>query len=248
MKTDQVLTLDDIHSSKIYVKDGGMDYRHPDYYLEPFLKAVDPEKEKYRILVDSPVVNENVGDGFKNIAYGRIMVEAFLGEEIPEFQETLGIVVALDRKEPVMKVYMGQNATACMNLTVFNAEHLFEQSMLTNFQDIYDRVGRFLDNRMQERKKFEQGLDRLMNYKMSHVELNEKVGYLLRAGNMTDLGSTPIVQASRWLDDNKSRYFVGEEGCTGWHLYNTITQSITNSGDFVTRPNKTIKLAQLIIN
>lgn len=248
MKSDQILTLDDIHSSKIYVKDGGMDYRHPDFYFEPFLKAVDSEKEKYRILIDAPVINENVGDGLKNIAYGRIMIEALLGEEVPEFQETIGMVIALDRKEPVMKVYMGQNVTACMNLSIFNAEHTFEQSMLTNFQEVYDKACRFVENRIQERRKFEAGLDKLMNHRMNHVELNEKLGYLLRAGNMTELGSTPIVQASRWLDDNKSRYFVGEEGCTGWHLYNTITQSISNSGDFVTRPNKTLKLAQLIMN
>jgi hypothetical protein len=249
------MSLSDVLSSKIYVKrDGGVNFQSPSTYITPFLDAInwDGNANSIRVSTMEEVVNANEEGGAMNIAYPRVLVEARTNHDITlpgsssaDFQSVIGLIYALDVK-PVIKVYSGQNASACLNLTVFNAEGLHEQSLTGSFNSVFNHAREYVNKKEAEVAEFTEIYNDLANTTMSTEELNQEIGRILRYAPKTRIGTTPIVQAARRLDSKDNRYYVKpDEQCSKFNLYNAITQSLTDSKDFLDKPLKTVQLSKL---
>ena len=247
------LLVEDVISSKVYVKpDSPVSFGTPKEYLEPFIEPIMKEmpEAKFRIKVAAPVVNAE-DSGAMNIAYPRIMIESDLGEMITGFKSVVGMIVALDLQKPVVKVYSGYNVSACMNLTIFNADKIFQQEILGDYQRVYAKAIEYFQKKAEELVEFKETLIKLQTTFLNEVQLNQLIGKMIRESAKLRLGTTPVLQATKMLDDNASQYYVRPDGkftCSKFNVYNAVTQAITNSSDIVDRVNKTLNVSNLILN
>jgi hypothetical protein len=247
------LMIEDIISSKVYVKpNSSVSFGTPKEYLEPFVNPIMKEAPEahYRVKVADPVVNAE-DSGAMNIAYPRIMIEADLGEMISGFKSIVGMILALDLQKPVIKVYSGYNVSSCLNLTIFNADKIYQQEILGDYQKVYAKAVEFFNKKADELVEFKETLIKLQTAFLSEVQLNQLIGKMIRESAKLRLGTTPILQATKMLDDNASQYYVRPDGkftCSKFNVYNAVTQSITNSSDIIDRANKTLNVSNLILN
>lgn len=247
------LLIEDIISSKVYVKpNSSISFGTPKEYFEPFIEPMlkSSVDAKFRVKVADPVINAE-DSGAYNIAYPRIMVEADLGEMIAGFKSTIGMILALDLQKPIVKVYSGYNVSSCLNLTIFNADKIFQQEILGDYQRVYARATEYFNKKADELIEFKETLSKLQTTFLNEVQLNQLIGKMIRESAKLRLGTTPILQATKMLDDNSSQYYVRPDGkftCSKFNVYNSVTQAITNSNDIVDRANKTINVANLILN
>lgn len=245
---ERELSLTEVLESKTYVKpNSAIDFKSPKFYLEPFLEVMEKNNIEYRIKTGNPVINLNAEDSSENVAYSRVLVESKIGENVPGFFSVIGIIYALDLQKPVIKIYSGENACVCTNLTIFQADRVFTQDMLGNFNDTYQKARVYLNEKAGEIERFKETYNTLTKTQLDQNELNRVLGYLLRVSSTGKLGTTPIVQASARLDDPQSVYYAQKEGTNLFNVYNAVTQSITNSKEFLDKPNKTVELSEMIL-
>lgn len=247
------LSLNDVMESKVYVKPNtSVTFGSPKKYLEPFIEPMLKSNSaiSFSVKASEPVVNAEE-EGKMNIAYPRVLVEANLGNLIDGFDAVIGMLYALDLQKPVIKVYSGFNAKACLNLTIFDSSRLFQQELLNDINKVYARSEEFFQEKENELLTFKNTLTKLQQSELTENTLNELIGKLIRESAKTRLGTTPVLQASKFLDDNGSNYYVRPDGkfsCSKFNVYNAVTQALTNSNDITDRANKTIQLANIILN
>lgn len=243
--------LEEILTSKIYVKENGaLSFLSPNEYLKPFIDIVSPKAQSWEVKTSEAVVNKNTEDEVLNISYPRVVVEARLGGSIPGFESVIGLIYALNTQRPIMKIYSGQNVSACTNLTIFNSEFLFQQDLLGNYREVYSKAKDFYDHKVEEIVEFEEVYTRLNNTQLTRQQLNDKMGDMLLKSPRTRLGTTPIVQAAKMLMDSSSAYSVYKGNsfqCSEWNIFNAVTQAL-GSSDITERPTKTVSLAKLFLN
>src|SRR5690606_2414894 len=96
---DQVLTIDDVLKSKVYVNEkGGVNFHSPRQYIEPFLeKFKNINGVRYDVKASGSVVNKEEDDTV-NVAYGRIGVKVTFPDEYrpnKDHSSVVGMVYAL---------------------------------------------------------------------------------------------------------------------------------------------------------
>lgn len=251
------MNLTDVLNSKVFVKeDGAINFQAPHQYLDPFIEIVGDKAVEWRVKVANPVINAEES-GEKNIAYPRVAIEADLGvssvqDGTPDyFAGTIGLLYALDIQKPLMKVYTGLNVRSCMNLTIFNAEHVFQQELLGNYREVYAKANTYMKT-IEKREKEYQKVYNDLKVELDENGLNELIGHLIRKGSKSKLGIQPITGAVKLLESPGTPYSVyGPDNkfhCTRWQVFNSITQVLANSKDFTDVPTKTIQLAKLFLN
>jgi len=240
------LSIEDVMNSKIYVKEGSaVGFRSPREYLGDFVQG---EGGTWRVKVADPVVNEET-TGARNIAYPRVMVEAQLGELIPNFEAVVGMVYALDLQKPVIKCYSGFNVRSCINLSIFNTDNMFQQELLGDYEKVISMARKYFLEKEKDVIDFKDRFTKLQQEFLTEPQLNELLGKMLRESRKTRLGTTPILGAARLLDDSSTNYYVRPDGkftCNKFNVYNAVTQILTDSNDIIDRPNKTIALTKLL--
>lgn len=245
------LRVEEVLASKVYVKPGSaVSFGSPKKYLEPFVEYAEAKAMSFRVKVADPIINAEE-EGAMNIAYPRVMIEANLGSLIEGFDAIVGMVYALDLQKPIIKAYSGFNVQSCVNLTIFNNDRLVQQELLADFNKVYNAVENFVNEKEDEVQTFNSNLIKLRESNLSENTFNELIGKLLREGSRSRLGTNPILQAVKLLDDNASQYYVRQENkfnCSKFNVYNAVTQTLTNSNDITDRANKTIQLANIILN
>ena len=244
------MELKDVLESKIYLKEGGaVQFQSPKFYIEPFLKSIQNGIKDYVVSVANPISNKNVDTDEVNTAYPKVLVEAKVGTHVEGFDSVIGLLYNLDGK-PIIKAYSGENARACLNLTIFNAEYVFEQSLLTDYREIYAKTKLWKDNKEKEAEEFKNTLKSLKDSYITKKELNELIGNLLFRSAKSRIGTSPIVQATKYLQDPSSAYYIyqgSEFVCNQWNVFNSITQAL-NGSDMISKPTKTVSLAKLFLN
>ena len=244
------LSIDDLLGSKIFVKENAaVSFKSPRQYLEPFLDIVTKRSSDIRVQVANSVINAEES-GLRNVAYPRVNIEATVGDEISGFYSVMGFIYALNIQTPVLKVYTGQSVKACMNLTIFNADHVFEQNLLGNFNEVYLRAGKYLTEKQKEIEEYSKIYKDLSEVRLTPAQMHESLGRMLIKGSQSKLGTTPVVGGAKLLADPKSAYYVksGEDfECNKWKVYNAVTQCITDGADIVSKPTKTIQLAKFVM-
>lgn len=238
------MQLDD---SKLYVKNG-MSFMHPKVMVDPFLDIMKySDSDELTITTQNEVVNENE-DKSENIAYPRFGVQIsrkVVDEDLGiDYDNVSGMIVALDVNKPIVKVYTGFNAKACLNLCIFNASDTYSQDVLQDFANMWEVANKYYNREQEKLNELTKAHEQLHNVHLRTPEVNELLGRLLRQGR-TVIGTNPIVNASRLLDDNKSMYHYKDE-TTLYNVYQSITQGITDSKEIIAKPDKTVAVAKLL--
>lgn len=240
------MVLNDLIDSKIFIKNG-VSFTQPNEIIGPFLDSINYDNEPIKIKVQNEVVNENVEDHIRNIAYPRFLVEVDRGpdERLPGYSSVMGLLVALDTGKPTMKTYSGQEVMACLNLSIFNASDLHSQDFLKSHQSLFDAAKRFYDNESRQIEQYAAVNYKLINTYLTQEEVNRALGTLLRKANRTGLGTSPIVNAAKLLEDSKSVYYQQGDMQLG-NFYNSITQGITDGKDIFSKPEKSLAVAEML--
>jgi hypothetical protein len=245
-------TLEELLNSKIYVK-SNVSFMPPKELVNNFLESIKYTNEDIAIKVQNPIINENV-EGGENIAYPRFLVEVNKGISPLDPTETdvIGLLVAMDQLKPLVKIYSGTNASACLNLSIFNASNLLSQDLLNDLEHVWKNATRFSEE-SQEKLILHNDINNKMNNTMlTNNQVNMSLGKLLRNSNKEGLGTSPIVNASKLLNDRRSMYYFDpEQGTSLKNFYGSVTQGITDSKDLLYKPNKSLavtKMFKLILN
>ncbi|MCL6099783.1 MAG: hypothetical protein M1391_14550, partial [Bacteroidetes bacterium] len=145
-----------------------------------------------------------------NTAYPRVVIEAHTGQQIEGYDSVLGMIFALDLQNPVIKVYTGQNAHACTNLTIFQADHVSEHSLMNNYSDIYQKVESYVQNKELEIAKFLEIRKKLINEFYNEEQLKNELGRLLLATTKKNskIGYGAIAGASKLIQEPDSIYYL----------------------------------------
>jgi len=248
------LSLEGLLDTKIYVKpESKLYFGSPGDYIAPFVESAKKAGvENFTVKTGQATINAET-TGEKNIAYSRVCVEAQFGELVEGFRGVVGLIYALDTKQPILKGYTGYNVSTCINLSIFNAESVYQKELVVDSNLVYKRLNHFIENKKQDAEEFSNTIIKLREALLTETELNEMLGKILRSTSDTNtpLGTTPVINAAKLLDDSSSAYYVRPDGqfsCSKFNVYNSITQGITESRDVVFKPNKTIHLAKLILN
>lgn len=243
------LELDNILASKRYVNEGSkIQFMHPGDIINPFLDTLnfDPAADVLEVKTSGEVVNENE-DGSKNIAYPRFLLSVNKGHSFSDYDNTFGVIVAMNLGQPIMKVYSGQEAKACTNLCIWNASDVFQQSLNSDINFSIQTVKQFFERKEEQIEEYRQVHQHLVDTYWNRNQLFSKLGELLVRSHKSKLGTGPIVGASRHLQDVKSRYYaMDKEETSLYNVYNAITQAITDGGDLVGKPHKTLVVGELL--
>lgn len=246
------LQIDQILRSKIYMKENSaISFNSPKAYIEPFLeKFGNLPGVTFSVKVSDKVANKE-DNGETNEAYGRVLVEAKLPSmySVNEHDSVVGLVYALDTQKPTMKVYSGENAWACTNLSIFGARYIQSVELLQGVATIYDRAVEYLEGVDKQIERFKILHEKMNGVVYENEGIDQISGYLIREGiRNKQIGLLPITDAIRSLDDSKSKYAIREGKTTQWNVYNAITEHVTQKTDISDKASKTVMIGKLFVN
>ncbi|MFN7465268.1 MAG: hypothetical protein ACK53T_07785 [Planctomycetota bacterium] len=245
------VSLDQVLNSKVYVKEDSLiSFGSPRQYIEPFVEKLQGITNNFRVSVSDRVANKEES-GSINEAYGRVLIEAKLPNEFCAYDHdsVIGMVYALDTQKPTMRVYSGENAWACTNLSIFGARYIHQVELLQGNSSIYEKAYEYVDSVTEQLHRFREIYERMNEKVYEGDDINRVVGYLLREGSRNkQIGTSAILSAVKDLDDNKSRYAIRENKVSQWNVYSAVTQYITDKVDIVDKASKTVVVSNLFIN
>lgn len=240
----------DVLNSKVFVKGNSVTFNSPKSYLEPFIDKISSLDPEFDVKVSGAVKNAEE-DKTQNIAYGRVCLEAKLsGYGTDDSIGKVGMVYALDTQKPTVKVYTGQEVSACLNLCIFNAEQVYSFDLLGGGMDkAYQMAKQYAEEKEKEVEIYLKYKKELLEREHTVPEIERIIGKLIHEAMETRLGTSPILSAAKELWNEKSRYsIISTGGTTGWNIYNAITDHISHRADILDRPTKTLLLSKMILN
>lgn len=141
---------------------------------------------------------------------------------------------ALDTRKPVVKLYTGALRSACLNLCVFNPAALSVQGLEPESAINYS----FLKNCMSMTEDIGVTLNKLSKMEFTRAEcfteLGKWVDGCINKKFVTDFGtvklseSTPIDAYKNIFYNEKSDYYTTEDVVTGFDIYQSFTDLISN--------------------
>lgn len=242
------MTLDEVMKSNAFIKnDSAMQFKSPADYIGPFVDIVSKITNVFEVHVSGRVANNNEEIGIQE-SFPRISVIAKLPAEYNKegHHYTIGMVYALEIQKPVMKVFNGPRADACLNLAIFNARQVHSVEMLSGVSIIYENAKKYIDTIEAENKEFVERYHRMRETKYVGTKLDAAIGRLLFESMInTGIGTTPILSAAKDLIEPKSVYFAKENTSTEWNLYSAVTEYISRKVDIIDKATKTLLISQV---
>ena len=237
------MQVEDLLESKAYIK-SGITFKTPKQLLEPFLDKISKYTDKFIIKTSGKVINANEDESI-NTAYGRVLLQTdFSADELDGMYKNVGVVYALDGMKPIIKTYTGTIVSACTNMTIFNAEHVFSDNLLSGSNRPLEYLQEYLTGMEKTLDNYRKIKQNLISQVYSKEDVQETLGALLEYSiKNKSLGTTAVVSGAKALYDNSSKYFFEKE-TTAWNVYNSITQYITEKSDIIDTPSKTILLSK----
>lgn len=246
-----IVSLDQVLNSKVYVKEQStISFGSPRQYIEPFLEKLHGINPEFKVSVSDRVANKEES-GTLNEAYGRVLVEAKLPNvhSAYEHDSVIGLVYSLDTQKPELKVYSGENAWACTNLSIFGARYIHSVQLLQGTSSIYEKALEYVDGLAEQLRRFKEIYEKMNEKVYSGDQIDRVMGYLLREGiKNRQIGTSPVLAAAKDLDDPKSRYAIREDKTSQWNIYSALTQYVTDKVDIADKASKTVMLSKLFIN
>lgn len=249
----QQLTIEDVLKSKVYVNEkGGVNFHSPRQYIEPFLeKFKSINGIQYDVKVSGSVVNKEEDDTV-NVAYSRVGVKVTFPDEYrpnKDHSSVVGMVYALDTVKPVMKVYSGEDADACLNLCIFGAQYFHSVEILAGTANVYERAELYIEGIQKQLAEFQKVYEKLNDRQYKGKEIDEIMGHILRASYVNKfIGTNPVLAALKDLENPKSVYAIKEDSTSAWNIYSAMTQYITDKVDIAEKPTKTVMVSNLFHN
>jgi hypothetical protein len=244
------MELKEVLESKIYVNEvNNITFASPKEYLNPFIDIVGDDN--IVVVGTDKIVNKNEDDT-ENVSYARVRIEKRLDthiiNQIGELQPLVGMIYALDISNPIIKVYSGLNVKACNNLNVFNADDLYQVDLLSNYRTAYDYAKIFFKGINNLVENYNRIIEQMKDTKILKKDYYTIMGNLLTLGlKHQNLGTTPIVRATKLLEDKKSIYYFHNEGNNNiWNIYNAATDYISSSPEYKEHPNKSLTMFNLL--
>lgn len=219
----------------------------PAQVLQPVFNQLDSLVTGYNCYVQEPnrqAVEDN--DGVEYKIADRVLVEAVLDTDAltvndDNYRSVIGILYAHDVQKPVIKLYLGFENQACLNLSVFNAVDIVQKDFAaTDFNSIYNSIPTFLDRWEQRKEQLKEATEFLMMETLSGSQLHEVLGLVALKSYKTVAMKTHYSQMVDNLVNSKSRYYKNTGEYTRYDLYQAMTDSIDKRTIVTTRPDKVL--------
>lgn len=252
------LSLEELYKGKAtMIKDNK--YRTTQQYIEPFIDRVSKFTDEFIIKAlpasqISLTPNGEIPEG--DVVYNRVWVQGVLPEEYAydNHKQSINMLYALDTRKPLVKIFKNTVNMACLNMCVFNPEHLEVQELAPESAINYrfvDRVGEMADSTRMY-------LEQLSKMEISREDMFDQLGRMVdrcigakfqsNFGTVKVPESLPIDAYKSVFYDTASPYFTNEGGTTGFNLYNAFTNIISNDKgkDIVNKFEKIYMVAQIM--
>lgn len=241
----ETLSLENILSSKRYVKEGGgITYKSAKELFEPFIDRVSKLSPTFHVRTSDP---KSIGetDDVIETSYGKALIEAQIALS-PTEVSTIGIVYSLTSNTPIIKAYYGPKVTACLNLCIWNAENVYQSSILGSISSVYKQIDDYIAKLEENNAAYFELKARMQKAILSKAEYHQKLGSFLdrSAGAGSVLGTSPIVNAAKLIKSGK-HYSMKEGEISEWTMCNAITDCLKNDMSLDKVPNKTLKAFEL---
>ena len=253
------LKLDEIYRGKAtMIKDNK--YFSTQQYVEPFIDRVDKMCQGNFIVKAQPANQISLtpqGDvNMEDIVFNRVWIQGILpGEYAYEnHQQSINMLYALDTRKPLVKIFKNTLNMACLNMCVFNPEHL-------NIQEIAPATAvdyNFVDYVMKLVDDTKVRLEELTKLSFDPEDLKEKIGYwideCIKSKYINNFGTIklsetlPIEVYKSIVIDEKSPYFAKNRIVDGFTVYNAFTDILTNDKgrDIVNKFEKVLLVNNLL--
>ena len=213
-------------------------------YVEPFLERVHNVTNNFIIRAEKPsqiTYNLDKGITTENITWNRFWVQAILNDKencFENHQKSINLLVALDTRKPLVKIFKNDINMACLNMCVFSPDYLniqpLEPETSINFRPVDDIIKltdetnkiltKFSNTFIKRSKMLEQlglWIDNCINKDFSN-------GY----GRIKIATSTPIDAYKQLLYIEDSPYYQGnQDEINYFDIYNSFTDLICNDKD-----------------
>ena len=233
------LKLDEIYRGKAtMIKDNK--YFSTQQYVEPFIDRVDKMCQGNFIIKAQPANQISLtpqGDvNMEDIVFNRVWVQGILpGEYAYEnHQQSINMLYALDTRKPLVKIFKNTLNMACLNMCVFNPEHINIQEIVPATAVDYN----FVDYVMKLVDDTKVRLEELAKLSLDPDDLKEKMGYwidkCIKSKYISNFGTIklsetlPIEVYKSIVIDEKSPYFAKNGIVDGFTVYNAFTDILTN--------------------
>lgn len=264
MSLDSIITpgIRDLYESKTWVSNSRIQYDAPHGIVGPFIDFIKPLVETVGVELVSgfshEVINKN-DDNTRNVSYGRVKIEARIGEsqsirfdrEQNTFQEVVGLIYAFDLATPEILVYHGSRAQSCLNLMVFNAD---DTRTFNYAKDGTDTAFAYLEGYMrdfgfkvEQQREF---IERLMNTYWTPPVLERNIGrMLIHVTGNGSFGSAAVNSAVKSMFEPSSKYAVAADGgTTAWNVLQALTQYVTDKAYLNVGPEKSFQMADYVLS
>ncbi len=231
-----------------YVSEGGLKvhYPHPKEVFGPFVdRLADLPVERVTVNTMRPVKTREEG-GREHLAYGRMQVEALIGDEdIYGHRVVVGKVYVFDHKNAHYVIYGGRRAMVCLNLHLMKADQLFTISA-TDAQFGSNETNILLDRIEADNAEWIQHVNQFQGTELDRAGAERLLGGLLvrsvgPATHSTGFGSEIVAGAAKLLSTGTSRYAISQDGRTNaWNVLQSVTQQITDRVYMNQAPQKTL--------
>lgn len=219
----------------------------PAQVLEPVFSVLDSHVVNYNCHVQEPTRQavEATGVAEYKIA-DRVLIEAVLDDNVHQvdndvYRTVIGVLYAHDVQKPIIKMYLGFENHACLNLSVFNSIDIAQKEFAaTDFNTIYENIPMFLDKIEQRKEQLREATEFLMLEQLSGDSLHKVIGEVGIKAYKTIAMKNHYSQMIDNLVNSKSRYFKQSGEYTRYDLYQAMTDSIDKNSIIATRPDKVL--------
>jgi hypothetical protein len=246
---EELLNLELLRNSKGY-KSGMISFETPVNYLNQVQEimnetAVEKAFTPLKCRFEKPVTNINE-DGTENTSYPRFLLQ--YETKIPKNLVqtfTFGMLVALDNSQPVIKVFSGLNTSACLNLSIYSADHLSISFLKdSNYKRVFSDLKSWLEKYGDLAKKFIDSYTYLENTEIKNPQ--EFYGKILEQTYRDKQTTQPILDSFRsTLIQEDSKYFNDFRLS---NIYESLTQPICEKTNFLNQPNESLYFYNLLTN
>ena len=213
-------------------------------YVEPFLERVEYITKEFIIKAEKPnqlTLDSNNNIITENITWNRFWVQAVLKDCencFENHQKSINLLVALDTRKPLVKIFKNDINMACLNMCVFSPDYLnvqlLEPETAINYRPI-DDILKLTDNTNKILKRFSetfvkksQMLEHLGLWIDNCINKSYENGY----GRVKIATSTPIDAYKQLIYKDDSPYYQGDNNeISYFDVYNSFTDLICNDKD-----------------
>lgn len=213
-------------------------------YVEPFLERVHNLTNNFIIKAKMPDQITLEKDGSvctENITWNRFWVQAVLPEDeycFDNHKKSINLLVALDTRKPIVKIFKNDLNMACLNMCVFSPDFIDIQALEPETAINFKPVERILS--LQD--KTNEILKRLNSLFVDKSTLHEQLGFWVDKcitesydngyGKVKVACSTPIDAYKSLVYDTESPYFQKDRNQINYFdIYNSFTDLICNDKD-----------------